>query len=56
MQGPPFAVLPEEVEELFAPAFEIEPVDSRAIEEPRFQAQGVSRMAESAYALRRRAA
>lgn len=56
MDGPPFAVLADEVDELFVERFEIEVLGSREIDEPRFQQQGVTAMAESAYALTRRGA
>lgn len=51
MAGPPYAVLGEEVGALFGAAFEIEPLDSRDISEPRFKDQGVTAMREVAYAL-----
>ena len=51
MPGPPFAVLRDEVEALFGVEFEIEPLDSRDISEPRFRDQGVTAMREVAYAL-----
>ena len=57
MSGPPFAVTREEVLELFAPAFEIEPLATfdALVESPKFRERGLERMIEHVYRLRRRA-
>lgn len=56
MQGPPFAVSADEVQALFAPAFDIESVaDVDILEEsPRFAERGLDRLREHVYRLRRR--
>jgi thiopurine S-methyltransferase len=56
MSGPPFAVHPPEVQELFAGSFEIEALETSDIGPGRFAEQGVSAMREAAYELTRRGA
>ncbi len=53
MEGPPFAVAPEEVEELFADGFEIERLEERELVDQRFRDRGLSSMREIAFALSR---
>lgn len=56
MKGPPFAVAAAEVEALYAEHFFITPLGSQDIlaENPRFQARGLSRLAEQVFRLVRR--
>lgn len=56
MEGPPFAVLADEVDLLFAGAFEVELLGSREIGDARFRERGLERTGEQAYALTRRGA
>ncbi len=53
MEGPPFAVAPEEVEELFADGFEIEQLEERELVDQRFRDRGLTSMREIAFALTR---
>jgi thiopurine S-methyltransferase len=54
--GPPFSVDAAEVERLFAARWELSELDRRDVlaDEPRFRAEGVTRMATAAWSLRRR--
>ena len=56
MSGPPFAVTPNEIDELWARDFHIECLDSFDIldENPRFRARGLTRLQEQLYRLTRR--
>ena len=56
MDGPPFAVPEDEVDALFAPAWDVELVERRDIlaNEPRFIADGVSALSTAVYRLRKR--
>lgn len=56
MHGPPFAVTVAEVDRLWSPGFRIERLNSSDIlvENPRFQARGLSRLEEQVYRLIRR--
>ena len=56
MSGPPFAVAPAEVEEIFAAGFEVERLETREVEENHFRSVGVTEMRESAFKLTRRGA
>ncbi len=51
MQGPPFAVSPAEIEQLYGERFMIQPLVERSIlaEEPRFQQQGLTALEENSY-------
>lgn len=51
MDGPPFAVSPEEVDRLFGDGFEVERLETRDALHDRFRAGGVTAMSESAFAL-----
>lgn len=53
MEGPPFAVSPEEVERLFSDGFRLKHLETRTALEDEFRARGVSAMRESAFALTR---
>jgi thiopurine S-methyltransferase len=57
LQGPPFAVHAAEIRALFGATHEIRTLACEDIlaQEPRFQARGVTALAERVYALRRRA-
>lgn len=54
--GPPFSVLPEEVDTLFAAQWHIDALERRDIlsYEPRFAAAGVSALETAVYRLRKR--
>lgn len=56
MEGPPFAVLEDEVEELHAAGYDIRLLHDADIldQEPRFRDKGVSRLHEKVYCLTRR--
>lgn len=56
MDGPPFAVPEDEVRALFEPTFEVETLRSVEIleEQPHFREQGLTRLTERVYRLRRR--
>lgn len=56
MDGPPFAVSPDEVRELYGTHWQIELLEECDIlaENPRFIARGLNRLHERAYCLRRR--
>lgn len=53
MPGPPFSVSHEEVHTLFGEGFEVELLDTRDLLDEQFRARGLTRMRESAFALRR---
>ena len=56
MQGPPFAVTTQEVGELYGALFEVELVSENDVldERPRWREQGLTRLIERVYFLRRR--
>lgn len=58
MNGPPFSVTGDEVEELFSRTFQIEHLlqEERLSKEPRFRKKGLTRMEEQVYVLRKKGA
>jgi thiopurine S-methyltransferase len=55
MPGPPFSVMPEEIDRLYSPHFEIHEISRRDIlaSEPRLRAKGVTQLCEVYYHLSR---
>ena len=53
MDGPPFAVSPDEVGRLFREGFAVEHLETRDAMEPRFRQRGLSTLTESAFSLTR---